>query len=54
MSADPDELEVSAARLEAALERIARAPAATPAEPDLAAALDTLIARLRAALEETA
>jgi hypothetical protein len=53
MSADPDELDASAARLETALERIARAPAPAPAVPELAAVLDALIARLRAALEET-
>ncbi len=46
-----------AARLEAALERIARSkrghkPAAPP-PPDLAARLDTLIAELRAALGMT-
>ena len=54
MSADPDELEATAARLEAALDRIARARPAAPATPELAAALDEIIARLRAALEETA
>jgi hypothetical protein len=44
-----------AARLEAALERIAQAksgakPAAVPSPPDLAARLDALIAELRIAL----
>ncbi len=61
MSFDPEPTEDAATRLETALERIARAlpagPAAAAEAPALVAVaddLDQIIARLRAALEETA
>ena len=57
MSSEPESIDGAATRLEAALERIARAaatPAAKPAapapSPDLAGALDRIIVRLRDAL----
>ncbi len=54
MSSEPESIDSAAARLEAALERIARAataPAAAAAPaPDLAGALDRIIVRLRDAL----
>ncbi len=54
MSSEPESIDSAAARLEAALERIARAataPAAPAApSPDLAGALDRIIVRLRDAL----
>ena len=54
MSIEPESIDSAAARLEAALERIARAataPAAPAApSPDLAGALDRIIVRLRDAL----
>lgn len=56
MSSEPESIDSAAARLEAALERIARAatapaPAAPAApSPELAGALDRIIVRLRDAL----
>jgi broad specificity phosphatase PhoE len=58
MSSEPESIDSAAARLEAALERIARAATATPippaaavaSAPDLAGALDRIIVRLRDAL----
>ncbi len=63
MAADDDDPNAAANRLEAALERIARAAAqseaASPAQDasisaDVAMRLDSLIARLRAGLGDTA
>jgi len=56
MSSEPESLDSAAARLEAALERIARAAtapavAAAAPPPELAGALDRIISRLRAALD---
>ena len=59
MADDPDDPDLATARLEAALERIARAgvaPAPRPTAPDsteLAHRLDTLIERVRGALAPT-
>ena len=53
MSSEPESIDSAAARLEAALDRIARAaaaPAAPAPAPDLAGALDRIIGRLRDAL----
>ena len=53
MSSEPESIDSAAARLEAALERIARAataPAAPVPSPDIAGALDRIIVRLRDAL----
>ena len=53
MNSEPESIDAAAARLEAALERIARAaaaPAAPSPPPDLAGALDRIIVRLRDAL----
>jgi hypothetical protein len=61
MPGDNDNADAAAARLEAALERIAQLAGRSPDAPhaehdnppsaDLAARLDTMIARLRAALD---
>lgn len=56
MNSETESLDSAAARLEAALERIALAAVAPPPEPDrskaeIAAALDRIITRLRAALD---
>ena len=64
MADEPEDPDAAADRLEAALERIARLAAVAPAEtntpvpdselsiPEIAERLDSLISRLRAALEK--